>query len=73
MASRASPFEFEHYPIEILKANTIGLVVSLEIAKKNKARVTLHIDKRSLWQSAGCADARELLWQRQLGRPEGML
>lgn len=39
MASRASPFEFEHYPIEILKANTIGLVVSLEIAKKNKARV----------------------------------
>ncbi|MDQ1261687.1 MAG: UDP-glucuronate decarboxylase, partial [Euryarchaeota archaeon] len=25
MASRASPFEFEHYPIEILKANTIGL------------------------------------------------
>ncbi len=39
MASRASPFEFEHYPIEILKANTIGLMVSLEIAKKHKARV----------------------------------
>ena len=39
MASRASPFEFEHYPIEILKANTIGLMVSLEIAKKHKARL----------------------------------
>jgi UDP-glucuronate decarboxylase len=39
MASRASPFEFEHYPIEILKANTIGLMVSLEIAKKHRARV----------------------------------
>jgi UDP-glucuronate decarboxylase len=39
MASRASPFEFEHYPIEILKANTIGLMVSLEIAKKHNARV----------------------------------
>ena len=39
MASRASPFEFEHYPIEILKANTIGLMVSLEIAKKHKARI----------------------------------
>jgi UDP-glucuronate decarboxylase len=39
MASRASPFEFEHYPIEILKANTIGLMVSLEIAKKNNARL----------------------------------
>ncbi|OPY52217.1 MAG: bifunctional UDP-glucuronic acid decarboxylase/UDP-4-amino-4-deoxy-L-arabinose formyltransferase [Methanosaeta sp. PtaU1.Bin112] len=39
MASRASPFEFEHYPIEILKANTIGLMNSLEIAKKNQARL----------------------------------
>ena len=39
MASRASPFEFEHYPIEILKANTIGLMVSLEIAKKHKASI----------------------------------
>lgn len=39
MASRASPFEFEHYPIEILKANTIGLMVSLDIAKKHKARI----------------------------------
>lgn len=39
MASRASPFEFENYPIEILKANTIGLMVSLEIAKKHEARI----------------------------------
>jgi UDP-glucuronate decarboxylase len=39
MASRASPFEFEHYPIEILKANTIGLMVALEIAKKHKSRL----------------------------------
>ena len=39
MASRASPFEFEHYPIEILKANTIGLMVALEIAKKHKSKV----------------------------------
>jgi UDP-glucuronate decarboxylase len=39
MASRASPFEFEHYPIEILKANTIGLMNSLETAKKNQARL----------------------------------
>ncbi|NMC64283.1 MAG: NAD-dependent epimerase/dehydratase family protein, partial [SAR324 cluster bacterium] len=33
------PFEFEHYPIEILKANTIGLMIALEIAKKHKARI----------------------------------
>lgn len=39
MASRASPFEFEHYPIEILRANTVGLMVSLEIAKKHGSRV----------------------------------
>jgi len=25
MASRASPFEFEHHPIEILRANTVGI------------------------------------------------
>jgi UDP-glucuronate decarboxylase len=39
MASRASPFEFEHYPIQILKANTIGVLVSLGIAKKHGARI----------------------------------
>jgi UDP-glucuronate decarboxylase len=39
MASRASPFEFDHYPIEILKANTIGLMNSLEVARKNDARL----------------------------------
>jgi len=38
MASRASPFEFEHYPIEILRANTLGAMVALDIAKKWNAR-----------------------------------
>ena len=38
MASRASPFEFEKYPIQILKANTLGIWVALGIAKKHKAR-----------------------------------
>lgn len=39
LASRASPFEFEHYPIQILKANTTGVLVALGIAKKHAARV----------------------------------
>lgn len=39
MASRASPFEFEHYPIQILKANTLGVLNALGIAKKHKAKV----------------------------------
>lgn len=39
MASRASPFEFKHFPIEILKANTIGLMNALGIAKKHGARL----------------------------------
>lgn len=39
MASRASPFEFEHYPIDILRANTIGLLNSLEIAKDHNAKL----------------------------------
>ena len=39
MASRASPFEFEHYPIQILKANTMGVLVALGIAKKHHARI----------------------------------
>ncbi|MEM5854126.1 MAG: UDP-glucuronic acid decarboxylase family protein [Candidatus Aenigmatarchaeota archaeon] len=38
MASRASPFEFEKFPIEILKANTIGTLNALEIARKSEAR-----------------------------------
>jgi UDP-glucuronate decarboxylase len=41
MASRASPFEFEHYPIQILKANTMGVLVALGIAKKRHARIIL--------------------------------
>jgi len=39
LASRASPFEFERYPIQILKANTMGVLVALGIAKKYRARV----------------------------------
>ena len=39
LASRASPFEFEKFPIQILKANTLGIWVALGIAKKHKARV----------------------------------
>lgn len=39
MASRASPFEFEHYPIQILKANTMGVLVALGIAKRHQARI----------------------------------
>jgi UDP-glucuronate decarboxylase len=39
MASRASPFEFEHYPIQILKANTMGVLVALGIAKKHNAKI----------------------------------
>ena len=38
MASRASPLEFTKYPIQILKANTLGIWIALGIAKKDKAR-----------------------------------
>jgi UDP-glucuronate decarboxylase len=38
MASRAAPFEFEKYPIQILKANTLGIWVALGIAKEHNAR-----------------------------------
>ena len=37
MASRAGPFEFAQYPIEILMTNTLGTKHALEIAKKNDA------------------------------------
>jgi UDP-glucuronate decarboxylase len=36
-ASRASPFEFAQYPIQILKANTLGTWVALGITKKYHA------------------------------------
>ncbi|MEK6977373.1 MAG: UDP-glucuronic acid decarboxylase family protein [Candidatus Hydrothermarchaeota archaeon] len=38
MASRASPFEFDKYPIEILRANTFGIVNALEVARVSGAR-----------------------------------
>lgn len=37
MASRASPFEFERYPISILKSNTLGTMNALGIAKAHNA------------------------------------
>lgn len=33
LASRASPFEFEHHPISILRSNTLGTMNALEIAR----------------------------------------
>jgi UDP-glucuronate decarboxylase len=38
-ASRASPFEFARFPIQILKANTLGTWVTLGIAKEHNARL----------------------------------
>jgi len=39
LASRASPFEFARFPIQIMKANTLGTWVSLGIAKDHNARL----------------------------------
>lgn len=39
LASRASPFEFAKFPIQILKANTLGTWVALGIAKNKTARI----------------------------------
>ncbi|MBQ04747.1 NAD-dependent dehydratase [Candidatus Bathyarchaeota archaeon] len=41
LASRASPLEFSRYPIQILKANTLGTWVTLGIAKKCNSRYVL--------------------------------
>lgn len=38
LASRASPLEFDKFPIQILKANTIGTWIALGIAKRCEAR-----------------------------------
>lgn len=37
LASRASPFEFAQYPIQILKANTLGTLIALGLTKKYNA------------------------------------
>ncbi len=37
MASRASPFEFQKYPIPILKSNTLGTMNALGIAKAHNS------------------------------------
>jgi UDP-glucuronate decarboxylase len=37
LASRASPFEFARFPIQIMKANTLGTWVALGVAKEHNA------------------------------------
>ena len=37
LASRASPFEFEKFPLEILKANTLGTLNALEVTREHEA------------------------------------
>ncbi|MGD9130295.1 MAG: GDP-mannose 4,6-dehydratase [Candidatus Bathyarchaeota archaeon] len=39
LASRASPFEFARFPIQIMKANTLGTWVALGIATAHKAKL----------------------------------
>ncbi len=39
LASRASPLEFNKFPIQIIKANTLGTWIALGIAKKHNARL----------------------------------
>lgn len=38
LASRAGPFEFAEFPIEIIRSNTIGTMHAVEIAAENKAK-----------------------------------
>lgn len=38
LASRASPLEFDQFPIQIIKANSLGTLHALGIAKKHHAR-----------------------------------
>ena len=38
LASRAGPFEFAEFPIEIIRSNTIGTMQALEIAAENNAK-----------------------------------
>ena len=52
LASRASPFEFEKFPIQILKANTLGIWMALGIAKKHNARF-LYTSTSEIY---GCAE-----------------
>jgi len=39
LASRASPLEFDKFPIQIIKANTLGTWIALGIAKKHRSKL----------------------------------
>jgi UDP-glucuronate decarboxylase len=39
LASRASPLEFDQFPIEIIRANTLGTINALEVATTHGAKV----------------------------------
>ena len=65
LASRASPFEFQRFPIQILKANTLGIWVALGIAKASQSTTSLHVNVRDIRKCHGDTDVRRVQRQRE--------
>jgi len=61
LASRASPFEFEIFPIQIMKSNTIGLWNALGVAKKHGARL-LFASTSEIYGDARILPTPETYW-----------
>lgn len=61
LASRASLFEFEKFPIQILKANTLGTWVALGIAKKHEAKF-LYTSSSEIYGNATEIPTSEEYW-----------
>ena len=73
LASRASPFEFQQFPIQILKANTLGIWVALGIAKKTQGATSLHINVRDIRKCNGDSDVRRVHREREPHRSQKLL
>jgi UDP-glucuronate decarboxylase len=52
LASRASPLEFDKFPLEIIRANTLGTIHALDIATEHGARL-LYTSTSEVYGNAG--------------------
>ena len=72
-ASPASPIDYLQIPIQTLKVGALGTHKALGLARAKKARFLLASTSRGLRRPARPPAARELLGERQPGRPARLL
>ena len=66
LASPASPVDYARHPLETLMTNAVGTRNALDIARRWRAQIPLHVDLRDLRRSGAAPAAGDLPRQCQL-------